>query len=120
MNQSIFRREGEYWTVAYAGAVSRLRDAKGLYYLALLLRHPNKRFAATDLLRQAGALNGNAGDTSPDLEQARSAVTKRIKAAIQKIRVHHPTLGYYLSATIKTGYVCAHLPGPEGPIEWEG
>src|SRR5262249_2039658 len=33
-----FRREGEYWTIAYEGKQLRLRDAKGLQYIADLLR----------------------------------------------------------------------------------
>ncbi|HKA95891.1 MAG TPA: response regulator transcription factor [Streptosporangiaceae bacterium] len=32
--RNLFRREGEYWTVAFQGAVVRLRDAKGLRQLA--------------------------------------------------------------------------------------
>jgi len=34
--RNLFRREGEYWTVAFQGAVVRLRDAKGLRHLARL------------------------------------------------------------------------------------
>jgi ATP/maltotriose-dependent transcriptional regulator MalT len=32
--RNLFRREGEYWTVAFEDAVVRLRDAKGLRHLA--------------------------------------------------------------------------------------
>jgi pimeloyl-ACP methyl ester carboxylesterase len=46
----LFRREGEYWTVAFAGKVVRMRDAKGLGYLARLLRHPHREFHVLDLL----------------------------------------------------------------------
>jgi hypothetical protein len=45
-----FRREGEYWTVAFGGAVVRMRDAKGLGYLARLLRDPHREFHVLDLL----------------------------------------------------------------------
>ncbi|HJW61237.1 MAG TPA: hypothetical protein VJ931_16535 [Actinomycetota bacterium] len=34
--RNLFRREGEYWTISYEGAVVRLRDAKGLRHLARL------------------------------------------------------------------------------------
>jgi tetratricopeptide (TPR) repeat protein len=44
-----FRREGEYWTVAYGGAVVRLRDSKGLRHLARLLAHPGREFHVVDL-----------------------------------------------------------------------
>ena len=46
----LFRREGEYWTVAFGGKVVRMRDAKGLGYLARLLRHPHREFHVLDLL----------------------------------------------------------------------
>ena len=46
----MFRREGDYWTVAFGGKVVRMRDAKGLGYLARLLRHPHREFHVLDLL----------------------------------------------------------------------
>jgi hypothetical protein len=45
-----FHREGEYWSVAFEGRVLRLRDAKGLRYLARLLARPGREFHALDLL----------------------------------------------------------------------
>ena len=45
-----FRREGDYWTIAFDGKVVRMRDAKGLGYLARLLRHPHREFHVLDLL----------------------------------------------------------------------
>ena len=45
-----FRREGDYWTIAFGGQVVRMRDAKGLGYLARLLRHPHREFHVRDLL----------------------------------------------------------------------
>src|SRR5262250_3836054 len=41
---NVFRREGEYWTVRYDGSVARLRDAKGLGYLAQLLGNPGREY----------------------------------------------------------------------------
>ena len=46
---NLFRREGEYWTVRYEGSVARLKDAKGLRYLARLLADPGREFHAADL-----------------------------------------------------------------------
>src|SRR5215467_2784764 len=37
-----FRHEGDYWTLAYHGTVCRLKDAKGLHYLAYLLGRPGE------------------------------------------------------------------------------
>jgi CheY-like chemotaxis protein len=68
-----FHQEGEYWTIAYAGTVFRLKDTKGLHYIAHLLRYPGKRFHVLDLpaateARPAGrAANccGGIGKTQP-------------------------------------------------------
>ena len=48
--QGIFRKEGEYWTVGYGGKAFRLKDTKGLGYLAHLLRHPGAEFHVLDLV----------------------------------------------------------------------
>ena len=49
-SENIFRKEGEYWTIAYSGTILRLRDTNGLHYLAYLLHRPGEPFAARDLL----------------------------------------------------------------------
>jgi hypothetical protein len=127
----IFRLEGEYWTIAYQGALCRLRDAKGLRYLAHLLRRPGQRFPASGLaaacdcgLRNADCELGSDANSairnpkSAMEERARLAVTKRIKAAVKKIEQHHGVLGLHLIASIKTGHQCAYLPDPHDPISW--
>ena len=50
--RAILRHEGDYWTVAYAGATGRLKDMKGLHYLVHLLEHPGNEFHVLDLLGQ--------------------------------------------------------------------
>lgn len=55
-----FRREGEYWTIRYDDASFRLRDSKGLRYIARLLGHPEQEFHALDLV-QLGRPEGEAG-----------------------------------------------------------
>src|ERR1700686_4307672 len=45
-----FRKEGEYWTVGCGGNSFRLKDSKGLGYLAHLLRHPTVEFHVLDLV----------------------------------------------------------------------
>jgi tetratricopeptide (TPR) repeat protein len=50
---AVFRREGDYWTVAYAGQTARLRDVKGLRYLACLLRRPGREVHVLELVREA-------------------------------------------------------------------
>jgi hypothetical protein len=52
---NVFRQEGEYWTIAYTGTVFRLKDTKGLHYIAHLLRWPVKKFHVLDLVAVADA-----------------------------------------------------------------
>jgi hypothetical protein len=61
-----FRKEGEYWTVAWAKSESKLKHRKGLDYIAYLLRHPGQEFGAIDLISaiQPGGLA--KGSTSRD------------------------------------------------------
>jgi hypothetical protein len=47
---SVLRREGEYYTVVFEGDAFRLRDSKGLRFLAILLSSPGKEFHALDLV----------------------------------------------------------------------
>lgn len=53
-----FRREGDVWVLAYHGTSVRLRDAKGLRYLARLLSEPGREIHVSDL---AGS---GAGETA--------------------------------------------------------
>jgi hypothetical protein len=50
VDTNVFRKEGEYWTISYRGAVVRLKDVKGLRYLAHLLHHPDREFHVVDLM----------------------------------------------------------------------
>jgi len=54
----VFRPEGEYWTVAYEGKVSRLKAMRGFQYIAHLLRHPHQDIAAIDLVSAGGTMGG--------------------------------------------------------------
>ena len=45
-----FLREGEYWSIVFDGRTVRLRDAKGLRYLARLLACPGREFHVVDLV----------------------------------------------------------------------
>jgi hypothetical protein len=94
VSQNLFRREGEYWTVAYEGSVVRLRDAKGLGHLARLLADPGREFHVVELEgadRQTGPAavvpGGRAGagelQVRPDLGDAGALLDATAKAAYQ-------------------------------------
>jgi hypothetical protein len=83
---NLFRREGEYWTVRYEGAVARLRDAKGLRYLARLLGDPGREFHAVDMAAAGSPAGGRAwadGDlrVRPDLGDAGELLDAKAKVA---------------------------------------
>jgi tetratricopeptide (TPR) repeat protein len=61
--RNLFRREGEYWTIAYGGAVFRLKDVKGLGYLAHLLRYPAQDFHVLDLSGLGGGEAAESGES---------------------------------------------------------
>jgi hypothetical protein len=112
LTAQVFRREGEYWTIVYAGTTVRLRDAMGFRYVAQLLAHPGRAFDVEEL---AAAVKGV---TPRDAERARSAVSKRIRDAVRRVEAHHAALGYHLRAGIKTGSRCVYVPNPERPLRW--
>jgi hypothetical protein len=58
--QAIFRKEGEFWAIGYPGKSFRLKDTKGLGYLAHLLRHPAAEFHVLDLV--SGIAGQREGD----------------------------------------------------------
>ncbi len=45
----IFHFEGEYWTLVFQGTVARLKDTRGMHFLAHLLQHPGQEFSAIAL-----------------------------------------------------------------------
>ncbi len=79
----------------------------------------NEVQAIADYLASAVGLGGRDRKTSSDAERARSAVTKCVKNAMQKISDAIPSLGYHLAARIKTGYFCSYTPHPDRPAAWK-
>ena len=59
---NVFRLEGDYWTVIFEGHTVRVRDLKGMRYLARLLAHPGREFHVLDL---AAAETGCGAQGSP-------------------------------------------------------
>ena len=64
---AVFRREGDCWSVGFDGRTARLRDSKGLQYLARLLANPGRELHALDLVAAGKA----SLDTSRDPAGAR-------------------------------------------------
>ncbi len=51
--QNVIAKEGDIWTITFQGNASRLRDMKGMNYIATLLQYPDRNFAATELVNLA-------------------------------------------------------------------
>jgi pimeloyl-ACP methyl ester carboxylesterase len=60
--QGIFRKEGEFWTIACSGEVFRLREVRGLAYIAYLLGHPGEEFHVLSLASKNGGKHGEADE----------------------------------------------------------
>jgi tetratricopeptide (TPR) repeat protein len=88
---SVFRREGEYWAVAYEGDPFRLKDSKGLRYIAHLLAAPGREVHALELVAaerggvraepfaEVGPTASRGGDSGEILDaQARAAYRRRL------------------------------------------
>jgi non-specific serine/threonine protein kinase len=69
-------------------------------------------------LAAAVGLGGRDRQVGADAERARSTVTKAIKAAVHKIRQHHPALGHHLATHLKTGLFCHYRLAPGQPTRW--
>ena len=52
---NVFRREGDYWSVIFEGHTVRVRDLKGMRYLARLLADPGREFHVLDLVAAESA-----------------------------------------------------------------
>ena len=50
--ESVFKREGEYWSIIYQGQLARLKATRGLYFLARLLRQPRREFHVSELIAE--------------------------------------------------------------------
>ena len=67
-------REGDFWTVAYAGETTRVRDVKGLRYIALLLATPGADVHVLELVAAAnGSPDGGAAPVVGDVRGSRPA-----------------------------------------------
>jgi hypothetical protein len=192
--ENLFRKEGDYWTLAYQGSTCHLKDARGLRAIAVLLQAPGQEQHVLDILAALGegqravrsqengldasgapqgalgatldptakmaykhrlidlhatlaeaqrchdlaraaqaraeidwlsselaaavGLGGRDRQVGADAERARSTITKAIKAAVHKIRQHHPALGHHLATHLKTGLFCQYRLAPGQPIRW--
>jgi hypothetical protein len=89
---NMFRREGDYWSVVFEGHTVRMRDLKGVRYLARLLADPGRELHVLALVaaesgqasgpgsdRTAGMGNTGPGDAGEMLDaRAKNAYRRRL------------------------------------------
>jgi eukaryotic-like serine/threonine-protein kinase len=85
--RGLFRKEGEFWTVGYDGRRFRLKDSKGLGYLAHLLRHPSAEFHVLDLV------GGFASQRDQDETNQEAHGLSRGDGDLERAGIHVASLG---------------------------
>jgi tetratricopeptide (TPR) repeat protein len=85
-----FRREGDHWTVAWAGRSVHLRDAKGVGDLASLLAAPGRPFHVLDLVGGPGDRGGDEVLDRPAREAYRARAEELREELEQAQRDHDP------------------------------
>src|SRR5215210_9251645 len=76
---NVLRREGDYWLLVFEGRTERVRDLKGIRYLAQLLAHPGREFHVLDLVAAETGQQMPLGDAGEMLdERAKSAYRRRL------------------------------------------
>jgi hypothetical protein len=95
----------------------RLRDLEALLAEAeahhdsgRALRLSTERDFLVSELRRAVGLGGRARRANSANERARTAVQRRIRAAIERIAQAAPVLGQALQESIRTGTFCVYEP----------
>ncbi len=76
-----------------------------------------ERDALLTEVQRASGLGGRRRKTNSDVERARTAVRKRIKATMDRIRRELPGLHAHFERSIRTGVFCSYEP--EDSLDWE-
>lgn len=75
-----------------------------------------ERDALVGQLAAAYGIGGRVRRTGSPAERARTAVTARVRAAVERVAAAHPELGRHLRTAVRTGTLCVYEP--EQPPTW--
>lgn len=95
---------------AYKARLAELADAQDE-------RSRAEREALIEQLAAAYGLGGRPRKAGDPAERARTAVTARLRAALDRIAEAHPDLGRHLRHSVHTGTLCRYEP--EAPVNWQ-
>ena len=81
---AMFRPEGEFWTIAFEGTAFRLKDTKGLRYIACLIKNAGREIHALELVAAPGNADDDpippGGDAGPILDpEAKAQYRSRLE-----------------------------------------
>jgi hypothetical protein len=68
-----FKRQADYWTVAYRDSAFRLKDVKGLAYIAFLLAHPGERIHVHELIARVDGVADGGSELKAEVAREVSA-----------------------------------------------
>jgi tetratricopeptide (TPR) repeat protein len=77
VSSGVFTRDGALWTLSYGGQTVRIRDAKGLADLAVLLAAPGREVPAADLVAASGAGAAGRADLRLGADEVFDATARR-------------------------------------------
>ena len=81
---NVFSREGDFWTVAHAGELARVKHGKGMGQIALLLESPGREHHALDMVTANAAFARSAPASNDVLLDAESRRAYRSRIALLK------------------------------------
>ena len=83
---SVFRREGDTWLVEFDGHVARVRDLKGMRYLARLLAEPGRELHVLDVVAESATDVPPLGDAGSMLDaRAKEMYRRRLEDITEDI-----------------------------------
>ena len=90
---NMFRHEGDYWTITFGTHTTRVRDVKGMRYIARLLADPGREFYVLDLVSLERGRIAEVGDSGPMLDVRAKDTYQRRLAEIQEDIAEARSLG---------------------------
>jgi hypothetical protein len=71
----VFRREGEFWTIACWDKTFRLKDVRGLAYISYLLGHPREEVHVLSLASNSGGSQDDSAESVAEEQATQSDLT---------------------------------------------
>ena len=96
-----------------------LEQARALGDTSRMAQAKAERDVLARELSRAVGLGGRDRRVGSAAERARASVTRAVRHAMGRIRVHHPRLAAHLELAIRTGTYCTYLPDPRVPTVWK-